>query len=65
MINFIIFVYNVHTIVAIVTWARHNFEGVVSWCPLFGVYFALKSYVGSESLVRCPESRSVRLSEAT
>ena len=22
------------------TWVKHNFEGVVSWCPLFGVNLA-------------------------
>ena len=37
-------------------WAWHNFEGVVSWCPLFGIDFVLKSHVGNMSLVRCPES---------
>ena len=24
------------------TWARNNFEGVVSWCSLFGINFVLK-----------------------
>ena len=44
------------------TWARHNFVCVVSWCPLFGINFVLKSHIGSMSLVRCPESRSVYIS---
>ena len=35
-------------------WARHNFEGVVSWCPLFGINFVLiKSHWDHES---CPLS---------
>ena len=34
-----------------------------SGCPLFRGNFVLKNHVGSSNLVRCPESRSVRLSE--
>ena len=30
-------------------------------CPLFRGNFVLKSAVGSVALVRCPESRSVRM----
>ena len=32
-------------------------------CPLFSGNFVSKSPVGSSNLVRCPESRSIRLSE--
>ena len=41
-----------------------NYGGVVSGCPLFRGKIVLKSSVGSRDFVRCPESRSVRFSEA-
>ena len=48
---------------ALVLWARHIFEDVVSWCPLFRSEFILESHVGSWTFVRCPETRSVHFSE--
>ena len=44
-------------------WVCYNFISVVPGCLLFRDNFVLKSPVGSSNLVRCPESRSVRLSE--
>ena len=43
---------------------KYNYGGVVSGCPLFRGKIVLKSSVGSRDFVRCPESRSVRFSEA-